>query len=86
MKVETMNPVTRPLSNLRRCGAKTRRGTACLCPAMKNGRALAQSELRPVARQAAVRRIEREDRRQRRRTWLKLKTDYAAAEPARSAA
>jgi len=33
-----MNPETRPFSTLRRCGAKTRRGTACQCPAMKNGR------------------------------------------------
>src|SRR5215470_7955696 len=33
-----MNPMTRALSNVRRCGAKTRRGTACQCPAMKNGR------------------------------------------------
>jgi hypothetical protein len=26
------------LSTVRRCGAKTRRGTSCQCPAMKNGR------------------------------------------------
>jgi hypothetical protein len=26
------------LSKVKRCGAKTRRGTACQCPAMKNGR------------------------------------------------
>jgi hypothetical protein len=27
-----------PFSDVVRCGAKTRRGTACQCPAMKNGR------------------------------------------------
>ena len=27
-----------PFADVERCGAKTRRGTACLCPAMKNGR------------------------------------------------
>jgi hypothetical protein len=26
------------LSRVKRCGAKTRRGTSCQCPAMKNGR------------------------------------------------
>jgi len=26
------------LSKVKRCGAKTRRGTSCQCPAMKNGR------------------------------------------------
>jgi hypothetical protein len=26
------------LSMVKRCGAKTRRGTACQCPAMRNGR------------------------------------------------
>jgi hypothetical protein len=32
------NPALYPMNRSPRCGAKTRRGTACRCPAMKNGR------------------------------------------------
>src|SRR5579862_8159517 len=38
MEINPMHPKTIRLNSVPRCNARTRRGTACQCPAMPNGR------------------------------------------------
>src|SRR5271155_3849181 len=47
-KVE-INPVRLPMHDAPRCGAKTRRGSPCLSPAMPNGRCRMHGGLSPGA-------------------------------------
>ena len=48
------------LSTVKRCGAKTRRGTTCQCPAMKNGRCRLHGGLSTGAKSAeGIERIRR---------------------------